>query len=423
MKRVLSVLLVICLMLTLLPTAAFAQTTNESDFVIENGVLKKYTGDNEIVVIPDGVTQIGYAVFRNCEFMIEIHFPKSLKVINEYAFYLCSNLKEVVFSEGLEKIGELAFGGCNSLPEVQLPLSIKDIGVCAFNGCSNLRSINFDALVNLKKIRMGAFCGTALENVKLTSQIQYIGKMAFAHCDQLTEVSVPEGFTNIQYNAFYNSLWQNDLLETKGYASINGLLLKVNPVRLSDQVEVFYLPDTVTKISSVNIGYPKAVVIPPSIKDASKLNVISWCTQTVYGEENTAAMSLAIEKNINFIPFALNKTDMILCSGQYFTLSFNSGSPAEWKSDDSTVVSVDQNGKITAKKAGTATITATLYGKDYTCNVTVSDNAYTVKRGDTLWGISHKYLGAGIRYKEIMELNGLKSTLIHAGKKLYLPEK
>ena len=30
-----------------------------SDFVIENGVLKKYTGTDTDVVIPDGITKIG----------------------------------------------------------------------------------------------------------------------------------------------------------------------------------------------------------------------------------------------------------------------------------------------------------------------------------------------------------------------------
>lgn len=86
-------------------------------------------------------------------------------------------------------------------------------------------------------------------------------------------------------------------------------------------------------------------------------------------------------------------------------------------------MAVDQNGKITAKKNGTAPVTATLYGKEYTCKVTVGAKTYTVKRGDTLWGLARKQLGAGSRYKEIMKLNGLKSMKIVTGKKLYLPEK
>lgn len=43
---------------------------------------------------------------------------------------------------------------------------------------------------------------------------------------------------------------------------------------------------------------------------------------------------------------------------------------------------------------------------------------YTVKKGDTLWGIAKKYLGDGNRYKEIKSLNNLQTDLIFPGQKL-----
>ena len=46
---------------------------------------------------------------------------------------------------------------------------------------------------------------------------------------------------------------------------------------------------------------------------------------------------------------------------------------------------------------------------------------HTVVKGDTLWGIAAKYLGSGIRYKEIVQLNGLKSDVIYVGNKLKIP--
>lgn len=48
---------------------------------------------------------------------------------------------------------------------------------------------------------------------------------------------------------------------------------------------------------------------------------------------------------------------------------------------------------------------------------------YTVKKGDTLWGISQKLLGKGSRYKEIRSLNGLKSDTIRTGQVLKIPAK
>ena len=51
----------------------------------------------------------------------------------------------------------------------------------------------------------------------------------------------------------------------------------------------------------------------------------------------------------------------------------------KWKSSKSSVVKVDANGKVTAKKAGTATITATTKnGLKATCKITVTDPATKV---------------------------------------------
>lgn len=50
-----------------------------------------------------------------------------------------------------------------------------------------------------------------------------------------------------------------------------------------------------------------------------------------------------------------------------------------------------------------------------------SGNLYTVQKGDSLWGIAQKTLGDGNRYREIMSLNSLTSTTIHAGLILQIP--
>lgn len=48
---------------------------------------------------------------------------------------------------------------------------------------------------------------------------------------------------------------------------------------------------------------------------------------------------------------------------------------------------------------------------------------HTVKSGDTLWGLAQRYLGSGARYKEIMALNGLSSETIRPGQTLSIPQK
>lgn len=51
------------------------------------------------------------------------------------------------------------------------------------------------------------------------------------------------------------------------------------------------------------------------------------------------------------------------------------------------------------------------------------NSEYTVKSGDTLWAIASELLGSGARYREIMELNNLSSTVIRSGDLLLIPEK
>lgn len=55
-----------------------------------------------------------------------------------------------------------------------------------------------------------------------------------------------------------------------------------------------------------------------------------------------------------------------------------------WESDDETVAAVDDSGTVTAMSEGSATITATVFGNEYTCHVTVVDsNKELVQAGES----------------------------------------
>ena len=53
----------------------------------------------------------------------------------------------------------------------------------------------------------------------------------------------------------------------------------------------------------------------------------------------------------------------------------------------------------------------------------VDDNTYIVQKGDTLWGISKKFLGDGVMWRKIYNYNNLTSTLIKVGQVLKIPRK
>ena len=50
-----------------------------------------------------------------------------------------------------------------------------------------------------------------------------------------------------------------------------------------------------------------------------------------------------------------------------------------------------------------------------------STKIYTVVSGDTLWGIADRFLGAGTRYQEIKDINGLDSDTIYPGQTIKIP--
>jgi len=71
---------------------------------------------------------------------------------------------------------------------------------------------------------------------------------------------------------------------------------------------------------------------------------------------------------------AMNKSSLTLKvknTYQLYALANGVKKTASWKSSNSSIVSVNKSGKITAKKAGTATITATVNGQSVKCKVTV----------------------------------------------------
>lgn len=90
------------------------------------------------------------------------------------------------------------------------------------------------------------------------------------------------------------------------------------------------------------------------------------------------------DKDIEANAITLNKTDLTLKRKSYtlkatVTPENSVDKTVTFKSSKSSVVKVDANGKVTAKKAGTATITATTKnGLKATCKITVTDPATKV---------------------------------------------
>ncbi len=177
--------------------------SNINDFVIENGVLKKYQGQGGDVVIPEGVTSIGDSAFAGCSSLTSIVIPKGVTSIGTGAFSSCSSLTSVVIPESVTSIGDWAFNCCKRLTSVVIPEGVTSIGDGAFWGCRSLTSVVIPESVT--SIGDSAFAGcSSLTSIVIPEGVTYIGREAFRYCSSLTSVVIQEGVTSIGDSTFSN---------------------------------------------------------------------------------------------------------------------------------------------------------------------------------------------------------------------------
>lgn len=112
-----------------------------SDFIIEDGVLKRYVGPGGDVVIPNGVVRIAVGAFLRCSCLKRVTIPGSVQEIGPWAFKSCAALEEARLSEGLELIFH-AFEDCVSLREIWIPARAVKMSSYPFKGCVGLEAVH-----------------------------------------------------------------------------------------------------------------------------------------------------------------------------------------------------------------------------------------------------------------------------------------
>ena len=220
---------------------------------LEPRLYERAPSDAVELVIPDGVTEIGWNAFRDCPGLESVVFPNSVNFIPDgafsnhgklrsvvlpvhatvgdrafeaclalesvtvnrksrpvapvwmeedeeegvffafigrNAFASCRALKRFEFPDGIRSIGEEAFANCVGLESLVLPESVTDIGESAFCQCESLKSLRLPD--KARTIGPWAFTGNAaMAEIRMPAGPVEIGERAFGECHALKHIKLP----------------------------------------------------------------------------------------------------------------------------------------------------------------------------------------------------------------------------------------
>ena len=255
------------------------------NFVIENGVLKKYNGWQAFVEIPDTVTAIGDEAFKNNTSMVSVSIPDSVKSIGDSAFYGCTSLLGVVIPDSVEKTGRCAFQKCSKLASAYLPVNEKFtmIRQWMFYSCTSLKKIVIPD--NVTDIEGNAFAEcTELSSVTLSKNLKTMGWQVFGNDNKLNEIEIPKSLEECRYSvnsagidggAFDNCANLKTVTFEEGTTEIaEGLFAGCTGI------EQITIPDTVTVIESGAFGgciNLKEITVPDNVTEIQR-SAFEYCS-------------------------------------------------------------------------------------------------------------------------------------------------
>jgi len=246
----------------------------DSDFVIEDGVLKKYQGNEPVVIIPDTVKEIGYGAFKKNKTVLKVFMPDSVEKMENAVFNECENLMEIRFSHSLKEIPAHTCSGCLALEKVIIPEGVTNIGDGAFTSGDvpmSYSEIKFPK--TLKSIEREAFSNNdSVTEINLPDGLESIGTYAFETNTSLVKVSFGDGITELSNGVFYRNYRLKEIILPYGLKSIGDSVFADD-----GRIEELYIPETVESIQSGMLsGVDSTITIYSSRYDASGGNSAAY---------------------------------------------------------------------------------------------------------------------------------------------------
>ena len=240
--------------------------TDPKNYIIKDGVLRRYHGSQTTLIIPAGITGIGRRAFDHSNVQ-ELILSDEVTDIEEEAFRYCYALETVFISKSVTRFGALAFADCYRLKSFSvdegnpyydsrgdshavidtqsntllfggastvIPDSVSSIGNNAFRGNESLQRMVIPASV--KTIGRSAFAGCSrLEEVILCEGLQRIGDLAFNGC-AMEKIIIPDSVIRLDNTTFFACHHLSATINTENIRELgNGVFGRCKSIKLIDR--------------------------------------------------------------------------------------------------------------------------------------------------------------------------------------------
>ena len=226
-KRLISLLVALCMAVTLLPVSAITAWAEDPPKIGNCGA----TGDGSDVtwqLTENTDDPSTYTLTIRGSGAMEDYSTSYSQPWNSF----CDQITSVVIFPGVTSIGECAFKGFSKLIHVDIANSVISIGSQAFSYCSSLTDIKIPQSVTYIGGVVFNDC-TNLSSITLSNNITSIGSYAFNNCTNLTSITIPGSVTSIGWEVFDGCTRLNDISYSGTSESVISALSQYVPTRVT----------------------------------------------------------------------------------------------------------------------------------------------------------------------------------------------